>query len=100
MRIPFKPWLWLYFGGWFIYFTWFWSHALFFNEVGDLVAGHVNIWGDWAAHFTMGSALAVRGWFIGSPIFEGSKFSYPFLADLFSGVLINAGVNFWAAFVI
>jgi hypothetical protein len=91
----------LYFTAWFSYFAWFWSRALSVNEKGDLVAGQVNIWGDWAAHFTMGSALAYRDvWLSSSPFLLGAKFAYPFAANLLSAILIRLGMPFVAGFVV
>ncbi len=94
-----KHWpLFLFFGFWGIYFARFWSKALFYDAQGDFWAGHVNLWGDWAAHFTMGTAMAARGLFIKSPFLLGANFSYPFVADLISGLLLNAGFPLISAF--
>lgn len=90
-----------YFGAWFIYFGWFWSHALTFDQAGNLRAGLVNIWGDWAAHFTMGSAMGYRELFLSeSPFLIGNRFSYPFITNFISAVLIRAGVPFFDAFIV
>jgi len=90
-----------YFGSWFAYFAWFWSHALTFDAAGNLQAGLVNIWGDWAAHFTMGSALGYRElWLSSSPFLINARFSYPFAANFISALLIRIGVPFFDAFVI
>ncbi len=92
--------LFLYFSAWIVYFAVFWSHAVFFDAAGNLIAGHVNIWGDWAAHFTMTTALATRGIGITSPFLIGAQFSYPFAADLVSAILLQLHVPFISAFVI
>jgi len=90
-----------WFSFWIIYFGFFWVGALSFNEAGDLVAGHVNIWGDWAAHFTMGNAMAERGLLLeSSPFLWGAKFSYPFAADLISAILLRLTDNLILSFVI
>src|SRR5258708_17112324 len=89
-----------YFVAWILYFILFWRKAVFFDPSGNFFAGQVNIWGDWAAHFTMGTALATRGIFISSPLLLGAKFSYPFFADLISAILLRSGVPFILAFVI
>lgn len=89
-----------YFAAWITYFFLFWRQAVFFDKSGNFFAGQVNIWGDWAAHFTMTTALATRGIFITSPLMVGTKFSYPFLADLVSAVLLRSGVPFIPAFVV
>jgi hypothetical protein len=90
-----------WFSFWIIYFALFWTKALFFNEVGGLVAGHVNIWGDWAAHFTMGTAMAERGFLLkSSPFLWGAKFSYPFIANLISAVLLRLTNDLILSFVL
>ena len=91
----------IHFFFWSCYFTYFWSHSLWFNKMGDLVAGQINIWGDWAAHFTMGSFLAYYPnaiWH--SPFIINAKFSYPFLTNLISALLIKVQVPFFLAFII
>ncbi len=90
----------LFLGFWTVYFALFWSKAIFFDEQGNFWAGHVNIWGDWAAHFTMATAMAERGLFIKSPFLIGANFSYPFVADYISALLLNLGLPFIQAFTI
>lgn len=90
----------LFFSAWIVYFAFFWSRAVFFDSQGNFWAGHVNIWGDWAAHFTMATAMAQRGLFIHSPFLLGATFSYPFVADYISAVLLNAGFPFIPAFTV
>ena len=66
-----------------------------------MFAGHANMWADWAAHFTMGSAMAYRDLILDtSPLMFGEKFSYPFTANLISALLVKMGVPFFYAFVI
>ena len=91
--------LFLYFSGWIGYFTYFWSQLFWLDSMGNLVAGHINVWGDWAAHFTMGSAMAYRQFLLPvSPLLSTAIFSYPFVADLLSAVLIRLGIPFLPAF--
>lgn len=90
----------VFFVGWISYFAYLWKSVLFFNKTGDLVAGNVNVWGDWAAHFTITTALYQRGVFIESPFLLGAKFSYPFFADLISACLLHLGFSFSAAFLL
>src|SRR4051812_39976812 len=81
-------------------FFWFWLHAITFDKNGNVIAGHPNIWGDWAAHFTMGSAMAYRQLLPAtSPLVLDAPFRYPFIADLISAILIRLGAPFFAAFV-
>jgi len=91
----------IFFTFWFIYFLIFWSRALFIDKFGNLVAGHVNIWGDWAAHFTIGSAMANRGLLLNSsPFLINAKFSYPFIADLISAFALKISGNFIYSFIV
>lgn len=91
----------LYFFAWFMYFTIFWSQAFGFDSHGNLTANHINLWGDWAAHFTMGSSLAYRSlWLTDSPLLIGTRFSYPYFSDWVSAVLIKLGMPFISAFTI
>lgn len=89
-----------YFVFWILYFIYFWSGAITFEE-GNVLAGHVNIWGDWAAHFTMGSRMAHGKLLLQeSPFLIEQGFSYPFAANLLSALLIKAGINFFTAFTL
>lgn len=86
---------------WISYFTLFWSKALWVDKDGNLIAGHVNIWGDWAAHFTMGSSLAYNQLLPNhSPFLLGAPFSYPFMADFVSALLIRGGAPFFFSFIV
>jgi hypothetical protein len=90
-----------YFLFWIVYFALFWSEAVFYDAQGNFVAGHVNIWGDWAVHFTMATAMAQRGLIgLASPLLIGQPFSYPFVADGISSVLLRMGVPFIPAFTV
>ena len=75
---------------WSAYFAWFWSHAGKIKD-GALYVGHVNMWGDWAAHFTIGTAFMAKGWVTTSPFLWRAKFSYPFVSDMISGLLMRVG---------
>ncbi len=86
---------------WTLYFTSFWSRALTVNDEGGLTAGHVNLWGDWAIHFTMGSSMAYRQLFLEqNPLLINSTFKYPFFVNFVSALLIRAGVPFFTAFTL
>ncbi|MFZ1721337.1 MAG: hypothetical protein WAU07_02420, partial [Microgenomates group bacterium] len=87
--------------GWFLYFLYFWVNAIKIAPDRSITVYHMSIWGDWAAHFTMGSAMAYRDLFLStSPFLIGAPFSYPFVANMISAVLIRLGVPFFSAFVI
>ncbi len=90
-----------YFGLWICYFIFFWSNAIFTDEAGHIVANHANIWGDWAAHFTMGSRMAYdKLLLLKSPFIINQTFSYPFASNLISALLVRAGMGFFNAFII
>lgn len=91
----------LFFVFWFVYFLIFWSKAVFIDGIGNFVAGHVNIWGDWAAHFTMATAMENRGFLLTeSPFLIGAKFSYPFAADLLSAVVYRISGDLIYSFLV
>jgi hypothetical protein len=89
-----------YFFAWTIYFFLFWSRALYLDAQGNLMAGLVNIWGDWAAHLTMVNAIATRGIFIHSPFLLGAKLSYPFLINAISAGLLAVRVPLIPAMIL
>jgi hypothetical protein len=90
----------IFVGFWTLYFGWFWSKALTINQAGDLVAGHVNIWGDWAVHLTMTTAIAQRGVNISSPILINAPFAYPFFINAVSALLLKLNVDFLSAMIL
>ena len=88
---------------WGTFFIYIWPKLLYFNKQGDLVAGWINVWGDFPAHFVYSSPFAYREithWFLANPIYILSKFNYPFLADAISGLLIRFGFNIVYAFIL
>lgn len=91
----------LFFSFWFVYFLLFWSRAVWIDEAGNFIAGHVNIWGDWAAHFTMATAMAERDFLLTqSPFLWGAKFGYPFVSDLLSGILYRLSGDLIYSFLV
>ncbi len=87
--------------GWTLFFLVVWTRAISSNEAGGITAGHINVWGDWAIHFTMGSAMAYRSLILHSnPLLFGSPFNYPFFVNFVSALLIRAGVPFFSAFTV
>ncbi|MBP9820306.1 hypothetical protein KBC79_06265 [Candidatus Woesebacteria bacterium] len=88
-----------FFSFWFVYFAVFWSRAISFDPNGNLMIGHINLWGDWAVHFTMGSSMAYRQLILDtSPLLLGAPFGYPFFANWLSAMLIRLSVPFFIAF--
>lgn len=93
--------LFIYFFFWLIYFAYFWSQAITIDATGNVITNHVNIWGDWAAHFTMGSRMAFdKLILLQSPFIIGKPFGYPFITNLISAVLVRLGVGFFNSFII
>jgi len=96
-----SPWVIFYFLFWFTYFSYFWLFVFVFNQHGGLTVGQANIWADWALHFTMGHAMAYRELFLEqSPLLIGNEFSYPFLINMISALLLKAGMSMVPAFVL
>lgn len=96
-----SPLLGVYFFTWGIYFLLVWLKAVRFDAAGNVVAGHINIWGDWAIHFIMGSAMAYRDLFLfDSPYLINTPFAYPFFSNFLSAVLIRVGIPFFQAFTL
>jgi len=93
--------LYLWFLGiWGVIFFIIWKKMLVM-EPGGLYAGWVNIWGDWAAHLTYTTSFAYGDNFPPQmPILLGHKFSYPFLSDFLSAILIKLGVSLIGAMLI
>lgn len=88
---------------WGSYFTWLWLNVFRYNSRGDIVTGYPIVWADWAAHLTYASVFAYRDpsdWFVSHPLYASTKFSYPFLPDAISGLLMRAGIDIVPAFVI
>jgi hypothetical protein len=87
---------------WGMYFAYIWPQMLYFDESG-LQAGWINVWGDWAAHITYANVFALKPvslWLSSHPIHINSLFTYPFLADAISGLLIRAGMDLVSAFIV
>jgi hypothetical protein len=86
--------------GWCVAVSWYWWQALRIDHAGNVIVD-LHLWADWAAHFTVGSQVAFREvWPLHNPFFITEPFFYPFLASWFSGLLVRAGLPFFAAFVI
>lgn len=87
---------------WGIYFTRLWPNMLYWKN-GEIWSGWIGVWADWAVHFTYASVFAYKPpslWFALHPLFVGRKFTYPFVADMFPGLLIRAGLDPVTSFVI
>ncbi len=100
-RLRPKTVFWVFASLWILYFIVIWWRAVHFDSVGNMITGHVGIWGDGALHFTMGSALAFRDLFLTqSPLLVNAPFRYPLAVNFISAVLIRFGVPFFSAFTV
>ena len=91
----------LFLAGWTLFFYLFWFNTFSYTPLGDLQVSHVNLWGDWAVHFTIGSSFAYNQILPGaSPLIIGYPLSYPFVNDWISGMLIRLGMPFISSFII
>lgn len=96
-----KRWWWGYFTGWSLFWILFWTRAFFVDETGSIVAGHVNIWGDWAAHLTMTTYLIERWQQLPqSPFLITATFSYPFAVNAISAVLASTGIALFPSMIV
>jgi hypothetical protein len=77
-----------------IFFIPFYMRALELKPEG-LWAGYVNIWGDWCTHLSMAGYLSHARNLLPpqNPFFSGFRLTYPFLPDLFSGMLLHLGMS-------
>jgi hypothetical protein len=74
-----------------------WVSALTFDD-GGLMAGHVNIWGDWPVHLGVVGSFAYGGNFPPEhPRFLGWPFAYHYLSDLTAALLVPLGLQPGAA---
>ncbi len=61
---------------------------LLFFENGNLMAGWVNIWGDWAVHLRSSTFFAAQNKIsLDNPIFSGTTFHYPYISAYLSAIL-------------
>lgn len=84
------------------YFVFIFSQMLFYKD-DNLWAGHVHVWGDWSLHISMANIFAYKQpseWFTYHPYYAGGKLTYGFLTNMISGLLVRAGWDHPAAFLI
>jgi hypothetical protein len=61
---------------------------------GNLVAGWINIWGDWAVHLRNSTFFANQTSItLENPIYSGSTFYYPYLSSYLSAILQQLGLS-------
>ncbi|MEO5970951.1 MAG: hypothetical protein ABIQ95_13565, partial [Bdellovibrionia bacterium] len=87
---------------WGLYFIILFSRLLEWTPEG-LYAGHTNIWSDWSAHIGMANIFAYKSphdWLAYHPYFSAGRFTYPFMTNLISGLLVRFGVPLIPAMVL
>jgi len=84
-----------------VYFTYLFAHILEYRADG-LWAGHVHVWGDWSLHIAMANIFAYKApqeWFAYHPYYAYGKFTYGFITNMISGLLIRGGLSLPNAFI-
>lgn len=83
-----------------VYFSYFWLNVGKF-ENGNFFLRQSNMWGDWALHFTVGSAFAERSfWLSENPLLINTQISYPPFTGWLAAILFKLGLPFFAAFIV
>lgn len=63
-------------------------------ENGALIAGWINLWGDWAVHLRNSTFLAAQDKLsLENPLFSGTDFHYPYLSSYLSAILQRFGLS-------
>ncbi len=90
------------FGTWGIYFLILFLRTLEIKPEG-LYANHVNVWSDWSIHIGMANIFAYKNpqdWFAYHPMYADGKFTYGFLTNFISGMLMRLGCSLYVAFIV
>ena len=88
------------FGTWGVFFVFLFGRTLKTTNEGLSVIHNV-VWSDWALHIGMASIFAYKApqdWFSYHPIYADGKFTYGFLTNLVSGLLMRVGLPIQIAF--
>ncbi len=78
-----------------VFFIVLFSRMLVINEKGSFVY-QSHVWSDWGLHIFMINRFAHTDpseWFTHNPAFAYGKFTYPFVVNLISGILIRLGLT-------
>ncbi|HEX4948265.1 MAG TPA: hypothetical protein VFZ34_16445 [Blastocatellia bacterium] len=87
-----------YYLAWLVFFTWLFSRVIVIEGNG-LYTSPANNYGDLAFHFSVVTSFADGDNFPPrNPIFDGLKFTYPFLIDFLAAFFHRAGADWAAAF--
>ena len=87
---------------WGVYFTVLFLRILVMKPDG-IYGGHVNVWSDWSLHIGMVNIFAHKSpydWFAYHPLYSEGRFTYPFLTNLLSGLLVRCGISLVSAMTI
>ncbi len=87
---------------WGLYFGFLFSRMIRLSPNG-LVVGNENVWSDWPLHIAIANIVALKSphlWFAYHPLYAGGKLTYPFLANVISGLLMRAGLSLPFAFIV
>lgn len=87
---------------WGSYFFILFTRTLEFEPEG-LYTNHANVYGDWPLHIGMANIFAYKepqDWFAYHPIYADGKFTYGFLTNLISGILMRLGFPLYFSFVV
>jgi hypothetical protein len=87
---------------WSAYFSTIFAQTLRLRPNG-LYAGSQTVWADWSLHIAIANLFAYKEpqyWFSSHPVFAGAKFTYPFVADLVSGMLMRLHVPLLPAMIL
>ncbi|HRK02103.1 MAG TPA: hypothetical protein PLH57_05510, partial [Oligoflexia bacterium] len=86
---------------WGVYFIFLFSRMVTLSPDQGLQVGHEYLWSDWASlHTGMVRIFATKPlseWFAYHPIYADGKFTYPFLVNAISALLIRIGLSFESA---
>lgn len=85
-----------------LYFAVFFLRIITIDKTGFYL-GHDHVWADWPLHISITSIFAYKPpdtWFAYHPMYAGGKFTYAFLTDFISGMLIRTGLSLPLAMII
>ncbi|MEM9002790.1 MAG: hypothetical protein AAGE59_04590 [Cyanobacteria bacterium P01_F01_bin.86] len=89
-------------GTWGTFFVILFLRTLKFTDKGVSVIQN-SVYSDWALHIGMASIFAYKApqyWFSYHPVYADGQFTYGFLTNLISGLLMRVGFSPYAAFIL
>lgn len=76
---------------------------LLVEQPDGVYVAYEHLWSDWPLHIAIANRFATTSpssWFSSHPMFAGGKFTYPFVSDFISGMLMRMGFSLSSAFVL